>query len=229
MTRLSISSLSLAVYIAPPKNDSTIAERDLERRSILSLYRFVELEASGMLSYLRTMKMKTSNSFAVQLLFIILVSIPARSETFVGSYANWHVQTFKENKVKVCVMWSRPIKSEGNYTRRGDVYVYVTQNPREKRVDEISLTIGYPFKEKSILNVVIGGIAFKMFSEGNTAWNRKRSDDKKMIKSMQAGLEMIVRGTSRRGNDTKDTFSLKGFTKAYAKMQRSCSVTKLKR
>jgi len=165
----------------------------------------------------------------VAALLLFGVTVPAMGDNVVGAFGKWNVQTYMEKRGKVCLMWSQPERSEGNYTRRGDVYAYVTHRPVNKRLNEISISIGYPFKKGSALNVSIGKVRFKMFSDGNTAWNRQATDDAKMVKAMRSGAAMMVHGISRRGTKTKDTFSLKGFTKAYAAMNRSCGIVKNKR
>ena len=162
-------------------------------------------------------------------LLIATTTVPAQADDFVGTFGKWNVQTYKEGRGKVCLMWSQPTKSEGNYTRRGDVYAYVTQRPTKKRLNEISISIGYPFKKGSALSISVGKTKFKMFSQGDTAWNRQPAADAKMVKAMQAGATMTARGISSRGTKTMDTFSLKGFTKAYAAMNRSCGIGKKKR
>ncbi|MEE2689259.1 MAG: invasion associated locus B family protein [Pseudomonadota bacterium] len=163
--------------------------------------------------------------------FTILLFLPVLAQAkpnLVGTFGKWHVQTYVEGRSKVCLIWSQPEKSKGNYKRRGEVYAYVTQQPAEKRFDEISISIGYKFKKQSALSVKIKKTTFLMFTDGSTAWNRKPSDDSKMVRAMQAGMRMTVRGTSSRGTKTTDIFSLKGFSKAYTTMNKKCGVRKKK-
>ena len=68
-----------------------------------------------------------------------------------------------------------------------------------------------------------------MFTDGDTAWNRGPLDDTKMVKAMRAGIKMTVKGTSSRGTKTTDVFSLKGFSKAYAMMNKKCGIKKKKK
>ena len=68
-----------------------------------------------------------------------------------------------------------------------------------------------------------------MFTDGDTAWNRKPLDGAKMVKAMRASAKMTVRGMSSRGTKTTDEFSLKGFTKAYAAMNQKCGIGKKKK
>ncbi len=162
--------------------------------------------------------------FAIALMLAALST--AKADDFVGTFGDWHVQTYEEGGGKVCLMWSQPTKSEGNYTRRGDIYAYVTQRPSKKRLNEISVSIGYPFRKGSTLDAKIGKSDFSLFTDGDTAWNRDPKDDSRMVQAMRSGAEMTAKGVSGRGTETTDVFSLKGFTKAYAEMNRSCGIGK---
>ena len=174
--------------------------------------------------------MNTRSLFFTAFAITLFVSPLAHAkDDFVGTFGNWHVQTYVEGGSKVCLMWSQPEKSKGKYKRRGDIYAYVTQRPAAKRLNEISISIGYKFKKGSALSVLIGKSKHTMLTDGDTAWNRKPLDDAKMVKAMRAGAKMTLRGTSSRGTKTTDEFSLKGFTKAYAAMNQKCGIGKKKK
>ena len=174
--------------------------------------------------------MKKRSIFFTALAITLFVSPLAHAkDDFVGTFGNWHVQTYVEGGSKVCLMWSQPEKSKGKYKRRGDIYAYVTQRPAAKRLNEISISIGYKFQKGSALSVSIGKSNFTMFTDGDTAWNRKSLDEAKMVKAMRASAKMTVRGMSSRGTKTTDEFSLKGFAKAYAAMNQKCGIGKKKK
>ena len=181
-----------------------------------------QLEPKARFTYLEGMRSQILFFFTFGML--ALFAAPVQADNFVGTFGDWHVQTYTERSGKVCLMWSQPRKSEGQYTRRGEVYAYVTQRPAKKRLNEISISIGYLFKTGSVVDIRIGKDSFSMFSDGDTAWNRKPANDTKMVQSMKAGSIMITKGVSSRGTKTKDIFSLKGFTKAYKATKRSCKI-----
>ena len=47
--------------------------------------------------------------------------------------------------------------------------------------------------------------------------------DGALVESMRAGVEMTVRGTSARGTDTTDTYSLSGVTAAMGEIDKACA------
>jgi hypothetical protein len=60
------------------------------------------------------------------------------------------------------------------------------------------------------------------------AWDTASSDDqatdKKLVDAMKKGTDLTVKGTSARGNDTVDSYSLIGFMRAYAAIGTACGL-----
>ncbi len=141
-----------------------------------------------------------------------------------GTFKSWRSHRFAEAKQTICSMWSQPRKAEGNYKRRGEIFAFVTHRPAEKRVDRVSFEIGYDFKPGSALEVDIDGNRFALLTDGSTAWSDSPKESKALVKLMRAGLRMVVKGESRRGTKTKDTYSLRGFTAAHNAISKACKV-----
>jgi hypothetical protein len=141
-----------------------------------------------------------------------------------GDFAAWSAFAFTENGKKACYMASQPTKDEGDYTNRGDIFAIVTHRPAEKRQDEVSIVAGYTFEQDSAVEVAIDGKRYSFFTQGDGAWAPDADTDAELVKRMIRGARMIVKGTSSRGTKTTDTYSLKGFTKAYRTISEACGV-----
>ena len=139
-----------------------------------------------------------------------------------GDFDDWSAFRFTENGSKACFMASQPINHEGNYKERGDIYALVTHWPADNTRDEVSIVIGYKFQDDSFVDLSIGGQKFKLFTRDDVAWTPNATEDGRLVKAMIKGAKMVVRGTSWRGTKTKDTYSLKGFTAAYKKINEIC-------
>ena len=153
-----------------------------------------------------------------------LAAVAFAKDKVLGLYGDWGAQTFTEGKNVGCSIWSQPIRDEGKYKKRGAIYAYVTHRPWDKRLNEVSFAAGYTYKKDSAVRVRIGGERFTLFTDGSAAWTRSPADDKALIGAMRRGNSMIVTGMSSRGTQTTDTYSLKGFTKAYGRIERACKV-----
>lgn len=142
----------------------------------------------------------------------------------IGNYGDWESLTYKENGNRVCFMGTKPKKSEGKYTRRGDIYLLVTHRPAEHRTGVVIVETGYTYKKSSTVNVKIDGKPFRMWTQGQYAY-AYANEDKVLVRAMRRGLRMVVKGTSSRGTLTTDTYSLKGFTDAYKAISKTCGVS----
>lgn len=139
-----------------------------------------------------------------------------------GSFNDWTAVVDGRAGKKLCYAGSTPKKSQGKYVSRGDVHLLVTHRPAEKVNGEISVTAGYTFREGKDVEAVIDGKTFKLFTRGENAWAYDANADRSMVAAMKAGRQMIVRGTSSRGTQTTDTYSLAGFSAALAAIDKAC-------
>ncbi len=159
-------------------------------------------------------------------LLFLSVSLPLyamEAPQLIGDYDDWSAYTFKEGKNTVCYMASTPKRDEGNYTKRGDIYAIVTHRPAEKSFDVVNFVAGYTYKSNAPFVVKIGNETFsKFFTQDDKAWTINDAEDTKLVKAMFRGERMIVDGTSNRGTKTKDTYSLKGFARAYKAINAKC-------
>ena len=60
---------------------------------------------------------------------------------------------------------------------------------------------------------------------GEWAWPASTADDTRIIAAMKRGAEAVLTARSSRGTQTKDTFSLLGFTAAVEEAEKRLSVT----
>lgn len=169
--------------------------------------------------------------FALALLVVVaatgsaVVAPPAQAQdvTTLGKFRHWTAYTYDEGGGnKVCYIASQPQKDEGNYTRRGEIYAIVQHRPAEGTRNVFSIDAGYSYQDDSDVTVSIDGTrTFTLFTHKETAW-ASDEDDARLVEAMKAGGTMVVKGTSSRGTQTTDTYSLMGFTNAYNSINREC-------
>ena len=153
-----------------------------------------------------------------------MANCAAAQQRSLGTFGDWTamVDGSSANK-KLCYIGTTPKKAEGNYTTRDDVHMLVTHRPAEKVHGEISITTGYTYREGKDVEVNIDGKTFKLFTRGDNAWAYDSAADRAIVAAMKAGQKMTVRGTSRRGTVTTDTYSLSGFSAALAAIDKACA------
>lgn len=161
--------------------------------------------------------------FAMAALAILATNAVAADKPL-GTFKTWSAMTFDEDAATVCMMWSQPEKSEGDYKKRGEIFAFITHRPGDREINKVSFETGYTFKESSDVRVTIDGTAYTLYTDGSTAWSSDVKDDTRMVNAMRAGRTMVMEGVSSRGTRTRDTYSLSGFTAAHNAINKACKL-----
>ena len=167
--------------------------------------------------------MKKFLFFMALALIYDIESASAAAPQVLGEYGDWVAYYYRDSSGAVCYMASTPKKDEGKYTKRGDIYAVVTHRPNEKSFDVVNFNAGYTYKSGAKVEVKIGAQTFdKLFTSGDKAWATSEKTDKEMVAAMKRGSRMVVHGVSSKGTQTKDTYSLNGFSSAYRAISNKC-------
>ena len=138
----------------------------------------------------------------------------------------WSV--FVEGDPKECWAVSAPaetVNTRGGQpvqVRRGDILLFATYRPGQP-APQISFTGGYPFAPDSTVGLTIGTNEFQLFVEGVWAWAGSPEEDQRIFTALRGGAQAVLSARSSRGTNTRDTFSLFGFTAATEEAARQCA------
>ena len=101
--------------------------------------------------------------------------------------------------------------------------------------NEVQTLVGYPMKPttNSFLHAaIIDGKSYPMKSiaddpatpivDSEAAWLASMDDEAGFVAALKAGTKLVVRGTSGRGTETTDTYSLSGATAAMNAIDKAC-------
>ena len=137
---------------------------------------------------------------------------------------DWGAYRYDNDGSRICFVSSVPIKSKGKYDpkNRGDIRVFVSHGPGKAERDVVQVMAGYRYKPQSDVSLTIDGKSFKLFTIEDRAYAESEEDDKRIITLMKRGSRMTVVGISSRGTKTTDTYSLSGFTKTKAVIDKTC-------
>ncbi len=144
----------------------------------------------------------------------------------VDSKTDWSV--FEGDDPKEC--WAVTTYKESVNTRdgrevsvnRGSILLMVFYRPGDSVRGQVAFTGGYPFAPDSTVKVEIGSSSFDFFTDGEWAWPLTPQDDAKVVAAMKRGANAVLTARSARGTQTKDTFSLLGFTAAIEEADKRC-------
>jgi hypothetical protein len=143
-----------------------------------------------------------------------------------GVFGGWSAYTFKAHSGQVCYVLGFPVKREPPSGKRKAAVMMVTHRPQEHVTDVVSLDEGYRFKEGSDASLDIDGTKFDLFTKADTAWSRTADLDKAIVTAMAKGSHAAIEGTPQKGPPISDTYSLAGFGRALALIDKACGITR---
>ena len=150
----------------------------------------------------------------------LLTFSKAYSQELQARFQDWSVFKTERGDKVVCYIASPPIKSEGNFDKRGEPFFLVTNI--ENDADEISASSGFIYNKNSNVELTFGIKKYYLFPYKTVSWANDKNDDADIIKEMQNNAEMIVNGVARDGKIAVDTYSLIGFVNSYKKLKEIC-------
>ena len=141
-----------------------------------------------------------------------------------GQYGDWGAYMATPGGKKVCFALAKPASSQTNPANRprDPSYMFISSRPAEKVKDEVSIIIGYGFKANSDATIDLGGANFAMYTQNDGAWIKNAAEETRLVDSMRKGADLVVKGTSARGTQSADTYSLKGLSQALDRVGQEC-------
>ena len=160
----------------------------------------------------------------VFLLFIFMYSSNAfgNQPKSIGKYKNWEAFTYSGNKGKICFAQTIPTDRSPKNLKRDPSRLFVTFRKDEKIKNELSVTSGHMYRKSSVI-AKSGKNEFLFFSQGNFAWLIDGEEEFNLIKTMKRASKLSVTARTSTGTETKDMYSMMGFTKAYNTARKSCA------
>lgn len=167
---------------------------------------------------------------AIGVAFFALVAsgaVAQESTNRVATMTDWNVFTEPASGAATeCWGVSKPKESVNTRdgapasVRRGDILLFVTFRPGKDA--EISFAGGYPFAPGSTVDLDVDGTAYQMLTDAEWAWPASSADDKALLAALKKGTTAVFSARSAKGTQTRDTFSLRGFTAAMEEAGKRC-------
>jgi hypothetical protein len=144
--------------------------------------------------------------------------------TLLGQYGDWGAYWAAPNGHKVCFSIAKPKTAQTNPAgrKRDQAYVFISSRPAENVRNEVSVIIGYPFKDKTDASAEIGADKFAMYTLNDGAWIKNVAEEARMVEAMRKGSDLTVKGVSGHGTESTDTYSLKGLSQAVDRAAQEC-------
>jgi hypothetical protein len=138
---------------------------------------------------------------------------PKRIDTF----EDWIAATHQEAGQPVCYAFTRAQSSIPPLPARGEVVLTVTQ--RASGRDAVAIEAGFPFAPNATVSVQADQTGLDFYTHQRAAFAR---DGHAAVTAFQGATRAIARSPGPRDTTLTDTFSLKGFSAAYAAIGKAC-------
>lgn len=169
----------------------------------------------------------TRGGFALGLAMATLVALAppvmAQQATELGTFNAWTAWQATDASGVICYISAQPQKSEPAGANRDPIHFMIIHRKGLGTKNEVQTLIGYPFNTSSAnASAAIDGKSYPMVTEGAAAWLASTGDEAGFVTAFKGGSSMVVRGTSQRGTNTVDTYSLSGATAAMNAIDAAC-------
>ncbi|MBN9509256.1 MAG: hypothetical protein J0I21_09115 [Alphaproteobacteria bacterium] len=178
----------------------------------------------------RTLRMPPAMRFLALLLLVATIPTLAAAATkprpksgpeAIGTFDDWIAATNKEAGETVCYAFTRPHGSAPAIRGRGDVVLTVTE--RQGGRDAVAISAGFSYAANAAVKFLVDSTPFDFYTAQRSAFAR---DGHAVVTAMQRGRQAVARSPGPKGADVADTFSLRGFSAAYAAINKRCPASK---
>ncbi|HEY1931217.1 MAG TPA: invasion associated locus B family protein [Acetobacteraceae bacterium] len=135
----------------------------------------------------------------------------------IGTFDDWTAATYIQAGHTVCYAFTRAQTSVPALTGRGQVVLTVTERPDAR--DGVAVEAGFDYAPKASVTVQVDQTGLDFYTAQRNAFAR---DGKAAVAAFQRGIRAIARSPRPNAHDVTDTFSLKGFSAAYAAVVKAC-------
>jgi hypothetical protein len=142
--------------------------------------------------------------------------------TLLATFDDWGAYATQAGRAKVCYALSQPKDRLPKNLNRDPGYLFVSFRPAENVRNEVALVMGFGTKDGGPAEATIGAATYALVTKDQNAWVKNPAEEGQVIANMSRGQTMAVKVTSARGNQTTDSYSLRGFGKALEKARDEC-------
>jgi invasion protein IalB len=141
----------------------------------------------------------------------------------IGKAGVWGIFTTGEGRSRTCFIMAAPAERLPKGLARDPATMFITMRQGEPNKPEFSMLTGYALKPNSDAQLTIGAVNFSAIGQTKNVWLKNAAEEGKLIGELRKGTALQVKGTSVRGNETTDRYSLTGFGQALERAQKECS------
>ncbi|KAA5596786.1 hypothetical protein F1193_15200 [Blastochloris sulfoviridis] len=139
-----------------------------------------------------------------------------------GHFDDWAAYASQNPKSRICYALSQPKDRQPASLKRDPGFLFVSHRPGEGVRNEVSATVGFPLKDGRDATLKVGNVVFAMTTKDDNVWIKNPAEEQRLVDAMRRGADLTITGTSRRGNQSTDRYSLAGLSKALDRVAQEC-------
>lgn len=139
----------------------------------------------------------------------------------IGTFEDWTAATDKEAGQTICYAFTRARDSKPALAGRGDVVLTVTERPSGR--DAVAISAGFPFAANAAGKLMVDASGFDLYTAQRSAFAR---DGHAVVRAMERGKQAVMHAPGPKDAEVVDTFSLRGFHRAFAAIVKRCPAGK---
>ncbi len=144
---------------------------------------------------------------------------PAAGPHKIGVFDDWTAAMHSEAGQNVCYAFTRASSSIPRLPGRGDVVLTVTERPSGR--DAVAISAGFTYAAGAEVTVQVEQVALAFYTAQRSAFAR---DGRAAVAAFQKARLAVARSPGPKAALVADSFSLRGFSRAYEAMlkEKSC-------
>lgn len=141
----------------------------------------------------------------------------AGAPKLIGNFEDWRAATHAEAGATVCYAFTKVQSSVPVLPGRGDVVLTVTERPSGR--DAVAITAGFAYPAGAEVVVSVDKTELAFYTSARSAFAR---DGKSVAVAFDKGRTAVAKSPGPKALAVADTFSLRGFSAAYAAINKAC-------
>ncbi len=137
----------------------------------------------------------------------------------IGHFEDWTAAEHQEAGQTVCYAFTRAATSTPPLPGRGDVVLTVTQRPGGVR-DAVAISAGFAYAPNAEVTLQVEGNTLPFYTSQRSAFAR---DGHATVGTFERARQAVAKSPGPRGTVVTDTFNMRGFSPAYAAINKACT------
>ena len=135
----------------------------------------------------------------------------------IGKFDDWQAATHQEGGQQVCYAFTLASSSLPALPGRGAVVLTVTERTGGR--DTVAISAGFAYAPGTEVQMGVDQTQLAFYTAGRSAFAR---DGKAAVAAFEKGRQAVAKSPGPRNAAVSDSFSLRGFSPAYAAISKAC-------